>query len=74
MSRFAAMAEVETQPDLTHEQRERLREMVEGWLKSNVGHTPNVVGLANLVRTQPERLTPKTRPEPPQPPRPRFQA
>ena len=54
------MAEVDELSGLTYEQKERVREIVNASCVKQVGHVPNVQGIANLVRSQSERPTPNT--------------
>jgi hypothetical protein len=53
-------ANVDALSNLTVEQRERVREIAIAAASKHRGLTPNYEGIANLVRSQVERLTPNT--------------
>jgi hypothetical protein len=57
---------------LSAEQKDRVREIVQALHLSQPGMRVSVEGIANMVRSQPNRLTPRHSPEKPQPPRPKF--
>ena len=51
---------VSSLPNLTDEQRERVREIANAFAAKNQGRVPSYENIANLVRSQLERPTPHT--------------
>jgi hypothetical protein len=56
----AVAQQVALLPNLTDEQRERVQEIASAFAAKNQGRQVSFEGIANLVRSQAERLTPNT--------------
>jgi hypothetical protein len=56
----AVAQQVALLPNLTDEQRERVKEIAHAFAAKNQGRQVSFEGIANLVRSQAERLTPNT--------------